>query len=138
MTFDLDRFLTAQASMYEHALQELRAGAKQTHWIWFIFPQLKGLGRSAAAEFYGLDGLAEARVYYAHPVLRARLLECVDSMLMQANAARDVLGEPDDLKFRSCLTLFEAVAPTEPRFPNALSRFFGGPDPATLALLVHA
>jgi uncharacterized protein (DUF1810 family) len=135
--FDLSRFLSAQAADYETALAELRAGRKRSHWIWYVFPQLRGLGLSAASAHYGIGGIDEARGYLAHPVLGERLRECVCAMLMHEDvSAREILGEVDAMKFRSCLTLFSAVAPEEPLFAEALERFFcGESDCKTLQLL---
>ena len=123
------RFVDAQAPVYHDAVAELAAGRKESHWMWFVFPQLAVLGRSATARYYGLAGRAEALAYWQHPLLRRRLLQCVDLMLAQGRAhpertAHQILGSPDDLKLRSCLTLFEAVAPEEPRFAQALARFY--------------
>ena len=133
----LSRFLDAQAGSYATALDELRAGRKQSHWIWYVFPQLAGLGRSAASGYYGVSGLAETRAYLAHPVLGARLRESVAAMLAHASLPADrILGDVDAMKFRSCLTLFNAAAPEEPLFAAALDTFFGGvPDQRTLQLL---
>lgn len=127
------RFVEAQAPVYHHAVAELAAGRKQSHWMWFVFPQLAVLGRSSTARHYGLAGLAEARDYWQHPVLGPRLRQCLDLMLAIAGrSAHEILGSPDDLKFRSCLTLFETVAPDEPRFARALERFYDGQrDPLT-------
>jgi uncharacterized protein (DUF1810 family) len=138
--FDLSRFLSAQAADYETALAELRAGRKRSHWIWYVFPQLRGLGLSATSEQYGIAGTDEARTYLAHPVLGERLRQCVRAMLAHEDAsAREVLGEIDVMKFRSCLTLFAAVAPEEPLFAEALERFFcGESDRKTLQLLGRA
>lgn len=135
--FDLQRFIQAQDPVYEQVCAELRAGNKQTHWIWYIFPQLKKLGRSSTAHFYGIASLEEARAYWAHPVLRPRLKECVNLMLaVPDKTAHDILHTPDDMKFRSCITLFGQVAPEEAMFGQALTRFYDGvADEATLALL---
>jgi uncharacterized protein (DUF1810 family) len=135
--FDLDRFLVAQAQDYPRAIAELRTGEKRSHWIWFVFPQLQGLGSSAASRHFGLSGIAEARAYLAHPVLGFRLRESFAAMLGHAGAtARQVLGELDAAKFRSCLTLFLQAAPGDDVFAHALEHFFKGePDPMTLALL---
>jgi uncharacterized protein (DUF1810 family) len=135
--FDLDRFVDAQAAWFATALKELRAGRKRTHWIWFVFPQLAGLGMSETSQRYGVSGLAEARAYLAHPVLGPRLREAVEAMLGHRNAsAQSILGDLDAMKFRSCLTLFSRAAPTEPAFVDALARFFpDGPDPRTLQRL---
>ncbi len=133
----LERFVEAQDPVYETVRSELAAGLKRSHWMWFIFPQLRGLGRSPTAHHFGLAGRAEALAYWNHPVLGARLRECIDLMLaVPDRSARDILGTPDDLKFRSCLTLFEAVAPDDPRFGRALARFYDGErDPLTVELL---
>ena len=109
-------------------LTELRSGRKQSHWMWFIFPQHRALGRSAAAVKYGLTSLAEAQAFLAHPLLGARLRECTDLILAAPRdlSAHDILGSPDDLKFHSCMTAFELAAPDESRFHDALVRFFSG------------
>jgi uncharacterized protein (DUF1810 family) len=126
-TFDLERFVVAQAPVYERVRAELGAGAKASHWMWFIFPQLRGLGRSAMAEHFGLAGRAEAKAYLAHPVLGARLRECTQLALdVRDKSAFEIFGAPDDLKFHSSMTLFAAVAPQEDRFSRALDRYFGG------------
>lgn len=132
----LQRFVTAQATVIDDVRVELRAGRKRSHWMWFVFPQLRGLGLSATAQHYGIASLDEARAYLAHPVLGERLRECVGLMLQVPEAdAHAILGSPDDLKFRSCLTLFALAAPEEPLFKQALERFYAGePDPRTLAL----
>ncbi|HTO20671.1 MAG TPA: DUF1810 domain-containing protein [Pseudomonas sp.] len=136
----LSRFIEAQEASYATALAELRAGRKQTHWIWFVFPQLKGLGSSANADYYGLSGLAEARAYLAHPLLGQRLHEATAVMLAhQAAGAASVLGELDAMKFRSCMTLFARADLAGPVFGAALKRFFAGqPDARTLRLLGEA
>lgn len=133
---DLDRFVTAQAPVIGEVLDELRAGRKRSHWMWFVFPQLQGLGMSAMAQRYGIASLAEARAYLAHPVLGPRLLACCGLMLqVQGRSAQAILGSPDDLKFRSCCTLFALAAPHEGVFQQCLDRFYGGlPDPRTVAL----
>ena len=113
MTFDLERFVRAQAGgVYEAALTELKAGKKRGHWMWFIFPQMRGLGRSAMSEFYGISGEEEARAYLAHPVLGPRLRECVAAVRAWEGerTLEEMLGEVDAMKFRSCLELFEGVA----------------------------
>jgi uncharacterized protein (DUF1810 family) len=135
--FGLSRFLEAQEACHDTALAELRAGRKRSHWIWFVFPQMKGLGRSATSQRYGLAGLAEAAAYVAHPVLGPRLFAAVHAMLDNgAVPAATILGELDAMKFRSCLTLFSLAAPAEPLFAAALTHYFDGkPDPATLELV---
>jgi uncharacterized protein (DUF1810 family) len=133
---DLDRFVTAQAPVIAEVLDELRAGRKRSHWMWFVLPQLRGLGMSAMAQRYAIASLAEARAYLAHPVLGPRLRDCCGLMLqVQGRTAQAILGSPDDLKFRSCCTLFALAAPHEPVFQQCLDRFYGGaPDPRTVAL----
>lgn len=135
--FDLQRFVAAQARDYDQAVAELRAGHKRSHWIWYVFPQLMGLGHSRMSEMYGIASRAEARAYLAHPVLGTRLKECVAAITAHPDfSAREILGDVDALKFHSCLTLFAAAAPGEPLFTRALTRFFGDePDGATLARL---
>lgn len=136
---DLQRFVDAQdaAGTYAAALRELRAGAKRTHWMWFVFPQLAGLGRSAAARHFALSGLAEARAYLAHPVLGPRLVECAKVLSeLPATRAVTVLGPVDARKLRSSMTLFAAADPDEPVFRCVLDRWFDGtPDPETTARL---
>ena len=133
--FDLARFVAAQDPVIDTVRRELLAGRKRTHWMWFVFPQLRALGRSATARHYGLADLAETGAYLAHPVLGPRLLECVELMDQVGDkSALQVLGNPDDLKFRSCLTLFRAVQASP--FQAALDRFYDGvPDLLTLELL---
>ena len=135
--FDLNRFVDAQASVYQRVLTELRGGRKASHWMWFIFPQLKGLGSSPSAQHYGLASLAEARAYLDHPVLGARLRECTRRLLvLEGRSAAAIFGYPDDLKLRSCLTLFERASPQEELFGEALRKYYGGkPDLVTLELL---
>ncbi len=138
--FHLGRFLEAQQATYAGALAELRAGRKRSHWIWYILPQLEGLGRSPMAQRYGLSGRAEARAYLAHPVLGPRLLACVEAVVSHPELpVAEILGEVDALKYRSCLTLFASVDPTDPIFERALRLGFGGqPDPLTLRRLASA
>jgi uncharacterized protein (DUF1810 family) len=132
----LDRFVDAQQPVYAQVLAELRAGRKRTHWMWFVFPQLRGLGTSPMAQRFALASLDEARAYLAHPVLGPRLRECCDLMLqVPQRSALEILGSPDDLKFRSCLTLFGLAAPGDDLFRRCLDRFYDGePDPRTVAL----
>ena len=134
---DLQRFVDAQEGVIDDVREELRAGRKRSHWMWFVFPQLKGLGSSAMAQHYGLASLEEARAYLAHPVLGPRLRECCALMLaVPESSAHEILGSPDDLKFRSCLTLFALAAPEDDLFRNALQRFYEGEmDARTLAAL---
>jgi Uncharacterized conserved protein, COG5579 len=134
--FELQRFIEAQGDSYAQALAELRAGRKTSHWIWYVFPQLTGLGFSQASRFYGLSGLDEARAYLAHPILGSRLRECVDAMLANDGSAVDVLGSTDAMKFPSSMTLFARAAPEEGLFAQALARFFdAAEDPKSLELL---
>lgn len=135
--WDLERFVLAQQLNYEDALREIRSGRKQTHWMWYVFPQLRGLGRSVMSMRYGLDGLEEARAYLAHPTLGPRLLVCCDAALKaDSNDPWIVFGSPDDLKFHSCLTLFALAYPSEPVFEQLLEKFYRGKkDPGTLDIL---
>ena len=135
--FDLERFVRAQDGVYEAALAELRAGRKRSHWMWFVFPQLAGLGTSPMAERYAIGGLAEARAYLGHPALGPRLRECAETLLaVEGRTAHEILDSPDDLKLRSCATLFAAVAPPGSPFERLLGKYYGGErDRATLRLL---
>jgi uncharacterized protein (DUF1810 family) len=137
---DLSRFVKAQVSSHEQALSELRAGRKQTHWMWFVLPQLRGLGQSEMSYVYGISNRAEAVAYYKHPVLGERLTQCVQAALCHSTkSATEIFGEVDALKFQSCLTLFASVAPQEPCFAQALHVFFAGKqDQMTLRLLAAA
>ena len=137
--FDLERFVAAQAPVIDSVLTELRAGRKRTHWIWFVFPQIAGLGASAMALRYGIGGSAEAQAYLAHPVLGEGLRECVRLVIAADRPLGEIFGSPDDMKFRSCVTLFAAVAPDDAVFREAIQRCCGGaPDAATLAKLGSA
>jgi uncharacterized protein (DUF1810 family) len=135
--FDLDRFLTAQEPIFEMVLDELHAGAKRSHWMWFVFPQLRELGRSPLAMRYGISGLEEARAYLAHPILGERLRWCVEAVLgVPDRSLRQIFGSPDDVKFRSSMTLFALADGSERLFQEALDCFCGGVmDPKTIALL---
>jgi len=137
--FDLSRFVEAQEGAYADAIAELRAGAKRSHWMWFVFPQVEGLGTSPMAQRYALSGPDEARAYLAHPVLGARLRECTRAVLaVEGRTLHEIFGSPDDLKFRSSMTLFEIAAGPGSDFSTALDRFCGGVrDPATLARLAR-
>lgn len=130
----MHHFLTAQAPIYPTALAELRAGQKRSHWMWFIFPQIAGLGMSAMSQRYALGSLDEARAYLAHDTLGPRLIECTRAVLAHPDkTANAIFGHPDDLKFRSSMTLFAKAAPDQPEFHQALETFFSGaPDPETL------
>jgi uncharacterized protein (DUF1810 family) len=133
---DLQRFVEAQTDIYATALGELRAGRKRTHWMWFVFPQIAGLGHSAMARHYAIASRDEAKAYVAHDVLGPRLRECTQAVLAVSDStANAIFGSRDDIKFRSCMTLFDAVA-ADGMFDEALARFYGGQrDPATLKRL---
>ena len=135
--YDLARFVAAQASIYAQAVAELAAGRKRSHWMWFVFPQLEGLGASAMAQRYAIRSLAEAHAYLDHPLLGARLRECVELVSkVEGHSAHEIFGYPDDLKFHSSMTLFAAAAPQEPLFTEALRKYFyGRRDPLSLAKL---
>src|SRR3954466_3691421 len=126
--FDLNRFVTAQAPVFTAALDELKAGRKRSHWMWFIFPQLRGLGHSSAAQFYGISSLAAARAYLTHPLLGPRLIQCTETVLsLQGLALHAIFGSPDDLKFCSSMTLFAlASGEEESVFRQALARYCEG------------
>jgi uncharacterized protein (DUF1810 family) len=135
--YDLQRFIDAQDRVFEIALAELRSGSKQSHWMWFVFPQLRGLGRSPTAEFFGISSVDEAGAYLSHTLLGERLRQSVETVLPWASkrTAEQILGPVDAMKLRSSLTLFDAVAPHS-LFGRALDVFFGGmPDERTLALI---
>nr|WP_172685194.1 DUF1810 domain-containing protein [Methylobacterium oryzae]AGO88394.1 DUF1810 domain containing protein [Methylobacterium oryzae CBMB20] len=135
--FDLKRFADAQHGIYEQTLQELKAGHKRSHWMWFIFPQLAGLGSSVMGKRYAIWSLDEARAYLQHPVLGQRLQACTAAVSAVAGrTAHQVFGTPDDMKFRSSMTLFTQADPEQPAFRQAMERYCGGAqDPRTLALL---
>lgn len=135
--FDLERFVTAQQGVYETALAELRVGAKRSHWMWFIFPQVQGLGHSSMAQRYAIADIDEARAYLKHPLLGRRLIECTEAVnLVAGRSALEIFGRPDDLKFRSSMTLFEAADPAGGAFARALDRYYSGVrDPRTMEIL---
>ena len=135
--YQLDRFVAAQRDAYEVALSEIRSGRKQSHWMWFIFPQIDGLGSSPAARLYAVKSKEEAEAYLRHPVLGARLVECAEAVLsITGRSVREILGSPDDLKLRSSATLFAAVAPKGSVFERVLERYFNAQgDQRTLELL---
>jgi uncharacterized protein (DUF1810 family) len=135
--FNLERFVSAQAAVFQQVLNELRAGEKRTHCIWFIFPQMKGLGRSPQSIHFGIGSLEEAAAYLRHPVLGHRLEQCTRLVtLVEGRTIEQILGSPDDLKFRSSMTLFARAAEEETDFKDALEKYFNGePDPLTLELL---
>jgi uncharacterized protein (DUF1810 family) len=135
--FRLERFLDAQRPVYEMVLGELRAGRKRSHWMWFIFPQIAGLGHSEMAAKFALSSLDEAVTYLAHPVLGRRLGECALLVAgVEGRSIAEIFGHPDDMKFRSSMTLFSQAAPEELIFARCLQKYFSGkPDPETLARL---
>ena len=136
--YDLQRFVVAQARTYARARDELQAGRKQSHWMWFIFPQVEGLGHSAMARKYAIADLDEARAYLAHPVLGARLRECAGILLgVEGRSATQIFGSPDDMKLCSSMTLFAAVdEASDSPFPQVLDKYYGGRvDERTLAIL---
>jgi uncharacterized protein (DUF1810 family) len=137
MAFDLERFVVAQQGVYPGVLEELRRGRKTSHWIWFIFPQIAGLGSSLVSQQYAISGLDEARAYLAHPVLGPRLRECAGLVLaIEGSTAEQIFGSLDAKKVRSSMTLFHRASPEESMFGEVLERFFAGePDPATDRLL---
>ncbi len=135
--FNLERFVTAQAPVFAAALDELKAGQKRSHWMWFVFPQLRGLGHSSMAQFYGIGSLNEARTYLAHPVLGPRLILCTEMVLaVEGRSVHAIFGSPDDLKFCSSMTLFAlAAGEGENSFRRALDRYCNGRlDARTVAL----
>jgi uncharacterized protein (DUF1810 family) len=137
MPYDFDRFVRAQEDVYADVVDELRRGRKTSHWIWFIFPQVAGLGHSPMSQHYAIGSLEEVHAYLAHPVLGARLRECAELLLgTNARTADEIFGSLDARKVRSSMTLFRQAAPDEPVFERVLDRFYGGAqDEATIALL---
>ena len=135
--FRLERFVEAQEPVYEQVCAELREGRKRSHWMWFIFPQLRGLGNSPTAQFFAIRSRAEATAYLWHAVLGSRLRECTALVnAVEGRGAGEIFGFPDDLKFRSSMTLFAEIAPEEPLFRQALEKYFRGePDDRTLDLM---
>lgn len=135
--YDLNRFIEAQEVNYDNAISELRAGRKRTHWMWYVFPQIAGLGNSAMSYRYGIRSEDEARAYLTHPVLGARLVECAEAVIAIDNrSAHDIFGSPDDLKLKSSATLFAHVSPPGSVFERILDRYYSSErDPRTLALL---
>jgi uncharacterized protein (DUF1810 family) len=134
---DLNRFLLGQESLYGLALSELRSGRKRSHWMWFVFPQFVGLGASPMSQHYAIKSVAEAEAYLRHPVLGPRLVECCEAVLaVKGRTAFEIFGSPDDLKLRSCATLFAHVSPAGSVFERLLARYFPeGPDDRTLRLI---
>ena len=135
--FNLQRFVDAQRDEYDDVCAELRAGRKRSHWIWFIFPQMKGLGVSSTSNWFGISSLSEAQAYLRHPVLGPRLKECTEFVKqIEGRSLREIFGSPDDLKFRSCMTLFAHATEENRLFLDALQKYCGGEfDAATLMLL---
>ncbi len=135
--YNLQRFIDAQDTVYADVLNELTHGQKRSHWMWFIFPQLKGLGRTDTARHFGIASVQEAQAYLDHAVLGPRLLECARLALqIEGRSAHQIFSSPDDLKFRSCLSLFAVAAPEDKLFQDALDKFYAGePDPLTTAAL---
>jgi uncharacterized protein (DUF1810 family) len=138
--FHLERFVRAQASAYARALEELRRGHKETHWMWFVFPQLDGLGASPTSRFYGISGPDEARAYLKHHLLGPRLIECAETLLqIEGRSATDILGTPDDLKLHSSATLFASLSAGHSPFERLLEKYFHGKrDDRTIQLLVSS
>jgi uncharacterized protein (DUF1810 family) len=138
--YELKRFAAAQRADHAVALDEIRNGRKRSHWMWYVFPQFAGLGYSPTARHYAIKSLDEARAYFAHPVLGPRLIACFEALLLlEGRSAFEVFGSPDDLKLRSCATLFAQIAPAGSVFERVLDKYFGGePDARTLALLAAA
>jgi uncharacterized protein (DUF1810 family) len=138
--FDPERFVRAQEPLIAQVREELAAGCKRSHWMWFVFPQLRGLGHSATARYYAIGSLAQAGAYLRHELLGPRLLECTGLVLaVQGRSIGQIFGSPDELKFRSCMTLFAQLPQTSPLFQRALDRYFGGvPDALTLSALAEA
>lgn len=138
--FDLNRFVRAQATDYERALSEIRSGEKRSHWMWYIFPQLDGLGFSATSRRFGIKSIEEARAYLGHPVLGPRLTECFEAVLgVEGRSPFEIFGSPDDMKLKSCATLFARVCANGSVFEEVLDKFFAGErDNKTLLLLGDA
>jgi len=136
-SYHLQRFVDAQKDVFDEVCAELSVGRKRGHWMWFIFPQLKGLGRSSTAQFYGISGTKEAEEYLRHPVLGPRLRHCTELLLgVQGRSINEIVGSPDDLKFRSCMTLFAHVTSDNQIFVEAVNKYYGGQfDDGTLAHL---
>ncbi len=136
-TYDLSRFIDAHKRDYNRAFQEISKGRKQSHWMWYIFPQLKGLGRSVTAEIYGIVDLEEAKAFLSDPYLGKNLVEICEALLaLESDNATEILGSPDDIKLRSSMTLFECAAPDNPVFTQVLKKFYDGtPDYSTLRML---
>ena len=136
--FDLDRFRIAQQTFYATALAEIQSGHKQSHWVWYIFPQIKGLGQSEQSQYYGIESLEEARAFLQDETLRANLLEITNALLsLESNDAEGVMGWPDCLKLQSCMTLFSLAEPSVSVFQKVLKKYFGGETDAKTIELLH-
>lgn len=135
--YDLRRFVDAQQNAYERALAEIKSGIKRSHWMWYVFPQIAGLGFSSTSQHYAIKSLDEAKAYLAHPLLGPRLIECAEAALgIEGRSAHEIFGSPDDLKLRSCATLFACVSPAGSPFEKLLDKYFQGKrDEKTLQLL---
>lgn len=134
---DLERFLVAQAHVYPYALSEIKNGHKRSHWIWFIFPQIQGLGYSVKAQYYAIKNIEEAKAYMTHPILSKRLIEISNALLaVPTNDVREVMGYPDDLKIKSCMTLFSIVS-VNPIFQQVLNKFFNGEKDEQTILIIN-
>jgi uncharacterized protein (DUF1810 family) len=135
--YDLRRFVQAQEGDYDRALSEIAAGRKRTHWMWYVFPQIDGLGFSATAKRYAIKSLEEARTYLAHPILGPRLVECAEAAVrVEGRSAKDIFGSPDDMKLQSCATLFACVSPADSVFDRLFAKYYKGErDASTLRLL---
>jgi len=137
MSSELGRFVEAQDQVLEQVRRELRDGRKRSHWMWFVFPQLRGLGHSAMAQRYAVASLNEAEAYLKHPILKPRLIECTELVnKVEGRSVNEIFGSPDDLKFHSCMTLFASIPDAPPAFDEALAKYFGGaPDRMTTKML---
>jgi uncharacterized protein (DUF1810 family) len=135
--YQLSRFIQAQENDYERALSELRSGRKRSHWIWYIFPQLDGLAFSSTSKHYAIKSIGEAKAYLEHPILGPRLRECAEAVdHIEGRSATDILGSPDDMKLRSCATLFACVSPPQSVFDRLIEKYYQGKrDEKTLQLL---
>lgn len=139
MSYHLNRFIEAQEKIYPQVLKELRNGKKTSHWMWFIFPQIEGLGHSSTAKYYSIKSIEAAKEYLEHPILGKRLLECSNILLhIDGKTANEIFGYPDDLKLRSCMTLFNYIAPGEKVFTTVIEKYFTGKeDEKTASILVE-
>lgn len=135
--YNLNRFVQAQQSVYEQALSEIKSGKKRSHWMWYVFPQFDGLGLSDTSKRYSIKSIAEAKAYLSHPILGSRLIECAEAVLsIEGRTANEIFGSPDDMKLKSCATLFSSVSPGKSVFDQLLDKFFQGErDDRTLRLL---